>query len=86
LLELVFADGEVARQAAADLMAQGLDVTADGQVVHCRMKVKGGVGAVLAGLGPLTSAVQHIREIPMPIRDLIAQVYAREGAAQGGKR
>jgi ABC-2 type transport system ATP-binding protein len=86
LLELVFADAEVARQAAADLMAQGLDVTADASVVHCRMKVKGGVGAVLSGLGPLTAAVQHIREIPMPIRDLIAQVYAREGAAQGGKR
>ncbi len=33
------------------------------------------VGAVLSRLGHLTSAVRHVREIPMPLRDLIAQVY-----------
>jgi ABC-2 type transport system ATP-binding protein len=44
------------------------------------------VGKVLTGLGPLTATIQHIREIPMPLRDLIAQVYARGDLADGGTR
>ena len=85
-LELVFSDPHVAAAAAGDLIASGLDISADGLTVHCRLKAKGGVGAVLATLGPAASSIQHVREIPMPLRDLIAQVYARGSAAGEGPR
>ncbi|MFI5896531.1 ABC transporter ATP-binding protein [Actinoplanes sp. NPDC051513] len=77
-LELVFGDEVTARHAGAELIAQGLEIEADGPAVRCRLRAKGGVGAVLAGLGPLAASIQHIREIPMPLRDLIAQVYGAD--------
>jgi ABC-2 type transport system ATP-binding protein len=40
----------------------------------------------LAGLGPLVPSIQHVREVPMPLRDLIAQVYTRKASVQGGAR
>ncbi len=73
-LELVFADPEAVAHTVAYLMGEGLEVSADGLTVHCRLKTAG-VGTVLAGLGPLTASIQHIREIPLPLRDLIAKVY-----------
>ncbi|MEU5940867.1 ABC transporter ATP-binding protein [Micromonospora sp. NPDC047548] len=82
-LELVFTDPLRARHASAELIAQGIDITVDGGTVICRMPARGGVGAVLAGLGPLTASIQHIREVPMPLRDLIAQVYASGPAEEG---
>lgn len=85
-LEFVFADAEVAGRAAAELIGHGLDISADGTHVRCRLAAKGGVGAVLSDLGPLASDIQHVREIPMPLRDLIAQVYSRGNAATEGAR
>ena len=81
-LELLFVDAVTARHASAELIAQGLDITVDEETVVCRMRAKGGVGTVLAGLGPLAASIQHVREIPMPLRDLIAQVYT-EGLVEG---
>lgn len=74
-LEMVFRDGAAAQHASAELVAQGLEITLDGTSVLCRVPSRGGVGAVLAGLGPLATAIQHVRDIPMPLRDLIAEVY-----------
>ena len=33
-------------------------------------------------LGPLAASVQHVREIPMPLRDLIAQVYRQDSRVE----
>jgi ABC-2 type transport system ATP-binding protein len=77
-LELVFTDALTAQLAAADLVRHGLEVRVDGPAVGCRPSGPGGVGAVLARLGPLTASVQHVREIPMPLRDLVAKVYAED--------
>jgi ABC-2 type transport system ATP-binding protein len=75
-LELVFVDPTVARHAAAELVAQGLETSTVDATVHCRLRATDRVGEVLAELGPLTSSITHVREIPMPLRDLIARVYA----------
>jgi ABC-2 type transport system ATP-binding protein len=85
-LELVFGDVRSAQQAAADLVARGVEVSVDELSVRCRFTAKGGVGQVLAGLGPLAGAIQHVREIPMPLRDLVARVYATDGQTEGGTR
>jgi ABC-2 type transport system ATP-binding protein len=82
-LELVTSDGGSAAMIAEDLRARGLDVTVDGLGVRCRLGGKHRVGAVLAGLGPLADSIEHIREIPMPLRDLITQVYTTEASAEG---
>jgi ABC-2 type transport system ATP-binding protein len=81
---LVFTGADVAGRVAAELVAQGLDLTVDGPSVRCRLKGKDSVGEVLAGLGGYTAALAHVREIPMPLRDLIAQVYTRTGRADSG--
>jgi ABC-2 type transport system ATP-binding protein len=85
-LELVTGDEQDALVLADALMAQGIEVRVDGVSVRCHPTDPGGVGKVLTGLGPLTATIQHIREIPMPLRDLIAQVYARGDLADGGTR
>lgn len=85
-LELAFAAADVARYAAAELVAQGLDVTVAEASVFCQLKHREGVGPVLAALGPLAQSIQHVRETPMPLRDLIAQVYTRGGLAESGVR
>ncbi|MEU4695279.1 ABC transporter ATP-binding protein [Actinoplanes sp. NPDC023714] len=74
-LELVAADPASAGLIADDLRARGLDVTTEDLSVRVQLDGKHRVGAVLAGLGPLADSVEHVREIPMPLRDLIAQVY-----------
>jgi ABC-2 type transport system ATP-binding protein len=74
-LELALAEDGAAVAVADLLRAQGLDVIIDGPSVRCRPDR---VGAVLARLGPLTESIEHVREIPMPLRDLIARVY-RQG-------
>jgi ABC-2 type transport system ATP-binding protein len=81
-LELVFGEAETARQAAVELIALGVDVAADGVRLTCRQRSHGKVGAILAGLGPLAASVQHVREIPMPLRDLIAQVYQHDSRVE----
>ena len=84
-LELVTADADAARMIAEDLRARSLDVTVDDLSVRCRLGGKHRVGAVLAGLGPLADSIEHVREIPMPLRDLIAQVYTTGAGAGGGR-
>jgi ABC-2 type transport system ATP-binding protein len=86
-LELVFTGPEPAGRVGAELVAQGLTVTVDGATVRCRPHGKNSVGEVLAALGSYTAALAHVRETPMPLRDLIAQVYTRGGdLAESGSR
>lgn len=77
-LEMVFGDATAAEHAGAELIAQGLDITLNGAAVVCRVPSRGGVGTVLAGLGALAASIQHVRDIPMPLRDLIAEVYRND--------
>jgi ABC-2 type transport system ATP-binding protein len=74
-MEFVLDDPGTARELAENLIGQGLHVEVDDVSVRCRPNAAEPVGAVLSRLGHLTSAVRHVREIPMPLRDLIAQVY-----------
>ena len=76
-LEFVVGDSVIAHELADNLIAQGLHVSVDGVTVRCRPNGAEPVGAVLSRLGHLTAAVRHVRETPMPLRDLIAQVYQR---------
>lgn len=82
-LELVVAAHQDAMAMADGLLAQGIETWVDGVNVRCRPTGPGGVGAVLTRLGPLTGTIQHVREIPMPLRDLIARVYARGDKPEG---
>jgi ABC-2 type transport system ATP-binding protein len=59
-------------------------VTVDGFAVRCRLTGNQTVGAVLGRLGETAASIQHIREMPMPLRDLIAHVYRLNPAADGG--
>ena len=79
-VEFVLDDPLTAHELAENLVGQGLHVAVDGVSVRCRPHVNEPVGAVLSRLGALTTAVRHVREIPMPLRDLIAEVYKREEA------
>jgi ABC-2 type transport system ATP-binding protein len=84
-IELVFADSVVASRAASELLTHGFDVVGDGARVVCRLSANAGVGAVLAALGPLCAAIAHVSEIPMPLRDLIAHIYAAAPARHAAK-
>ncbi|MET8091049.1 ABC transporter ATP-binding protein [Micromonospora sp. NPDC005220] len=83
-LELVFASTGAADQAAADLTSLGLELTVDGATVRCWLKVRDGAGDVLAALGAGARQIRHVREIPMPLRDLIARAYRHDQTAEGG--
>ncbi|HWS31472.1 MAG TPA: ABC transporter ATP-binding protein [Actinoplanes sp.] len=76
-IEFVLADPATAHTLADNLLAQGLHAVVEDASVRCRPHPNEPVGAVLSRLGPLTSGIRHVREIPMPLRDLIAQVYER---------
>jgi ABC-2 type transport system ATP-binding protein len=85
-LELVFDSHYSAHRAAQHLISEEVGVSAHDTTLRCRLQPGQSVGSVLAGLGSLVSSIQHVREIPMPLRDLIAQVYAREPVARGTTR
>ncbi len=77
-VELVFRDESYAQMAAHRLSAAGVEVTAEGETLLCRVAAGHSVGSGLAALGGLVDAIVHVRELPMPLRDLIARVYAHE--------
>ncbi|MDT5038991.1 MAG: type transport system ATP-binding protein [Micromonosporaceae bacterium] len=84
-LELVLDSPGAANRVAADLVAQGVETTVDGCSVRCGLRTRDGAGAVLAALGPTIREVRHVREIPMPLRDLIARAYLRDANVEGGQ-
>src|SRR4029077_16192777 len=70
-IEVVFTDSAAADVAATDLAARGVHVVQEENVLTCSVAGQGGVGEVLSALGPLARTVLHIRDMPMPLRDLI---------------
>jgi ABC-2 type transport system ATP-binding protein len=85
-LELAFPTPGAAGHVGVELVAQGFAVTVEESSVFLQLTHKDGVGAVLAALGPLAATIQHVRETPMPLRDLIARVYAHESLAESAAR
>jgi ABC-2 type transport system ATP-binding protein len=77
-LELTFTDPAAAGYAADILRVRGLHVVVEGAALRCRLLTKDRAGEVLAVLGSLVASIKHVREIPMPLRDLIAKAYERE--------
>jgi ABC-2 type transport system ATP-binding protein len=77
-LELVFDSPYAAERAATALLAEGLVGSADGCTVRCALKPTEGAGQVLSALGRAAREVRHVREIPMPLRDLIARAYRQD--------
>jgi ABC-2 type transport system ATP-binding protein len=80
-LELVFTSPLAAGRVVADLVALGLDISVDGSSIRCGLNTRDGAGEVLAALGGAARDVRHVREIPMPLRDLIARAYKHDTAA-----
>jgi ABC-2 type transport system ATP-binding protein len=76
-VEFVLDTPAAAHDVAENLLAQGLLAIVDDTTVRCRLEGEEPVGTVLARLGALTGSVRHVREHPMPLRDLIARVYER---------
>jgi len=85
-VRLEFPHVSTATRAAVDLVAAGIETAVEGADVVCRLPAKTGVGALLVELGPLTAELHRVREAPMPLRDLIARMYARQPTATGGGR
>ena len=83
-VELVMSTETDTALVAEGLRSQGLDVAVDGLAVRYRLDGAQTIGAVLGRLGATAASVQHIRETPMPLRDLIAQVYRTNPATDGG--
>jgi ABC-2 type transport system ATP-binding protein len=77
-LELIFSDTSSALSGSQALLREGFDAVAVDTTVRCSLPRVGGVGAVVSALGKEALSIQHIREQPMPLRDLIALVYQTE--------
>jgi ABC-2 type transport system ATP-binding protein len=74
-LEFVLGDAAGAVRLAADLVAVGVSTAVDLTTVRCELPADASIGALLAGLGDRLRDVRSVREVPMPMRDLIARVY-----------
>jgi ABC-2 type transport system ATP-binding protein len=83
-LQLVLADVNAARLVWESLVTQGFEATVEDTTVRCRQSPDDAVGDLLVRLGPLAATIQHIREIPMPLRDLIARIYSRNEPVRSG--
>lgn len=87
LVEFTFSAETAAVQAAANLVSAGVDTSVEGAAVRCRPATDMAMGELIADhLGPLVAEVRRVQEIPLPLRDLIARVYAREPAMSGRSR
>ena len=75
-LELSLDSAAVAMNLAAALVGAGVHTSVDGSTIRCRLAADARVGELLADLGGDVRHVRAIREVPMPLRDLIARVYA----------
>lgn len=82
LIELVFSSPEAASEAMIRL--DGLaDLDLIESMIECHPRDGRGAGGVLAALGPVLSDLLHCRERPLPLRDLLAQMYRTEDVDQG---
>ncbi len=83
-LEMVLVDRAAAMRVAADLVALGVETSIEAATIRCRLPEDASIGELLAGLGGRIRDVRGIREIPMPMRDLIARVYASGNRDRSG--
>jgi ABC-2 type transport system ATP-binding protein len=80
IVEFIFQTASEATGAAATLTGYGIEAFAEDAAVRCPRKADQTVGDIIAALGPAAAMVNHVNEVPMPLRDLIAKVYL---ASQG---
>jgi len=76
-VELVIEDGVAAQVIAGQLKGLGIDVVQEGVTIRWRPTPGQRVGRVLANLGYAGESIVHIRENPLSLRDLIAQLYTQ---------
>jgi ABC-2 type transport system ATP-binding protein len=78
-LEFQFASEASARSAAAEMEISGMgEVTlAEGDTVQFVLASDISVGAVMTRLTSQTKDLTHVRELQTPLRDLLAEMYAR---------
>jgi ABC-2 type transport system ATP-binding protein len=74
IVELVFRSPDAAARAARLLVSQA-EVDCIGAMLECTLRSHAGTGSLLAALGPELQALDRCRERPLPLRDLLAQVY-----------
>jgi ABC-2 type transport system ATP-binding protein len=78
MVELEFATASVALRAAASLVAHGLETQIHGEVtVRCRLPDQESLGQTLTAIPDLMSQLRRVREVPVPLRDLIANIYSQ---------
>jgi ABC-2 type transport system ATP-binding protein len=80
-VEFVAVNHQAALSLAEGLLTQGIEASVDETSVRCRPTGPAQIGTIVTRLGPAAASIAHIREIPMPLRDLIAQVYSQGGQA-----
>jgi ABC-2 type transport system ATP-binding protein len=80
LLELVVSSEAGAMRLAAGLVAAGVETIVEATRVRCRLPADASVGELLGSLGGHVRDIYSIREVPMPLRELIARVYAVQPA------
>ena len=80
-LELEFSTEANAAQAVLQIKRSGLgDPVADGPQVRCGIAPDVTAGQILATLDGVEESLVHIRDVRMPLRDLLAAMYRTGGA------
>jgi ABC-2 type transport system ATP-binding protein len=79
VVEIEFSGIAPALRVAATLVAMGIEVATEEAVVRFSVERRTDVGGLLAALERRDQReVRRIRELPMPLRDLIARMYSTE--------
>ncbi|MDP8971486.1 MAG: ABC transporter ATP-binding protein [Actinomycetota bacterium] len=85
-MEIEFDDPQTARRAAELLIGHATVVPTKDACIRCSVADGVTTGHVLRELSPVLPAIRHVRELPIPLRDLLAQVYRREPLLTGEQR
>lgn len=81
VVELTLTSVGLAHQAAERLCTLGVEVDVDDAAVRLRPH-PWSIGDLIGALGPLAAQLERVREVPLPLRDLIAKVYAQGRAGE----
>ena len=82
-VEIEFSGSAAALRVTATLIAMGIEVATDEAVVRFSVERRADIGGLLAALDRRDQRdVRRIRELPMPLRDLIARMYSAEPAGE----
>jgi ABC-2 type transport system ATP-binding protein len=76
-VQLEFEAESVAGAACARLERAGVEVQHTGVQLECRLPSGSTTGAMLRALGELADDLLHVREEPVPLRDILAEMYSR---------